>query len=149
MTDNNKAIMAFNTENAELGTVQHFIDTSTFDGKVRLYSALQNAEKLADHLNEPLHMVNVVAQSVQVTDEQTGEMINSARVIIVTDDDKAYAATSPTLLAGINTMFGIFGTPNTWEKPIVVKVVECRSRRGYKFYSIEPASDIIVIISLS
>lgn len=141
MTDNNKALMAFNTENTELGTVQHFIDTSTFDGKVRLYSALQNAAKLADHLNEPLHMVNAVAQSVQVTDEQTGEMTNSARVIIVTDDDKAYAATSPTLLAGLNTMFGIFGTPNTWEKPIAVKVVERRSRRGYKFYSIEPASE--------
>lgn len=141
MTDNSKALMAFNTENTELGTVQHFIDTSTFDGKVKLYSALQNAEKLADHLNEPLHMVNAVAQSVQVTDEQTGEMTSSARVIIVTDDDKAYAATSPTLLAGLNTMFGIFGTPNTWTQPIAVKVVEHRSRRGYKFYSIEPASE--------
>lgn len=141
MTDNSKALMAFNTENTELGTVQHFIDTSTFDGKVKLYSALQNAEKMADHLNEPLHMVNAVAQSVQVTDEQTGEVSNSARVIIVTDDDKAYAATSPTLLAGLNTMFGIFGTPNTWEQPLAIKVVEHRSRRGYKFYSIEPASE--------
>ena len=113
MTDNNKALMAFNTDNAELGTVQHFIDTSTFEGKIKLYSALQNSEKLSDHLNEPLHMVNAVALSVQVTDEQTGEAFNSVRVIIVTDDDKAYAATSPTLLAGLNTMFGIFGTPNT------------------------------------
>lgn len=142
MTDNNdKALMAFNTENTELGTIQHFIDTSTFEGKVKLYSALQNAEKLSDHLNEPLHMVNAVAQSVQVTDEQTGEMTSTARVIIVTDDDKAYSATSPTLLAGLNTMFGIFGTPNTWEKPIAVKVVERRSRRGYKFYSIETATE--------
>jgi len=142
MTDNNdKALMAFNTENTELGTIQHFIDTSTFEGKVKLYSALQNAEKLSDHLNEPLHMVNAVAQSVQVTDEQTGEMTSTARVIIVTDDDKAYSATSPTLLAGLNTMFGIFGTPNTWEKPIAVKVVERRSSRGYKFYSIETAAE--------
>jgi len=141
MTDNNKALMAFNTDNAELGTVQHFIDTSTFEGKIKLYSALQNSEKLSDHLNEPLHMVNAVALSVQVTDEQTGEAFNSVRVIIVTDDDKAYAATSPTLLAGLNTMFGIFGTPNTWEKPLSIKVVERRSRRGYKFYSIEPATE--------
>lgn len=141
MMDDNKALMAFNTENAELGTVQHFIDTSTFEGKVKLYSALRNAEKLSDHLNEPLHMVNAVAQSVQVTDEQTGEISNSARVIIVTDDDKAYSATSPTLLASLNTMFGIFGTPNTWGKPLAIKVVEHRSRRGYKFYSIEPASE--------
>lgn len=141
MTDNNKALMAFNTDNAELGTVQHFIDTSTFEGKIKLYSALQNSEKLSDHLNEPLHMVNAVALSVQVTDEQTGEAFNSVRVIIVTDDDKAYAATSPTLLAGLNTMFGIFGTPNTWEKPLSIKVVERRSRRGFKFYSIEPATE--------
>lgn len=140
MTDNNdKALMAFSTENTEIGTVQHFIDTSTFEGKVKLYSALQNAEKLSDHLNEPLHMVNAVALTVQVSDEVTGEVSNSARVIIVTDDDKAYAATSPTLLAGLNTMFGIFGTPNTWKKPLAIKIVERRSRRGYKFYSIEPA----------
>lgn len=143
MTDNNdKALMAFSVENTELGTVQHFIDTSTFEGKSKLYSALQNAEKLSDHLNEPLHMVNAVALSVQVSDEVTGEISTSARVIIVTDDDKSYAATSPTLLAGLNTMFGIFGTPDTWEKPLAIKIVERRSRRGYKFYNIETVSEV-------
>lgn len=142
MTDNNdKALTVFTTENAEIGTVQHFIDTSTFEGKVKLYNALQSAEKLSDHLNEPLHMVNAVALSVKVSDEITGEVSNSSRVIIVTDDDKSYAATSPTLLSGLNTMFGVFGTPDTWKKPLAIKVVERRSRRGYKFYSIETADE--------
>ena len=141
MENTNNALVAFNTENTELGTVQHFIDTSTREGKFKLYSALQNAEKLDEHLNEPLNMTNAVAQAVQVTDDQTGEVSNTVRVIIVTDDGKAYAATSPTLAAGLNTMFGIFGTPNTWDAPLAIKVVERRSRRGFKFFSIEPVVD--------
>lgn len=141
MENNTTALVAFNTENIELGTVQHFIDTSTREGKVKLYSALQNAEKLDEHLNEPLAMVNAVAQSVQVTDDQTGEVSNTVRVIILTADNKAYAATSPTLAAGLNTMFGIFGTPNTWAEPLCIKVVERRSRRGFKFFSIEPMGE--------
>lgn len=142
MADNNGAIVALSIEGAELGSVQHFIDTSSFEGKVKLYSALQNAEKLSDHLNEPLHMVNAVAQSVRLVDNLTGDVTDSVRVVIVTDDDKAYSAISPTLLAGLNTMFGILGTPNTWEKPLCVMVTERRSRRGYRFYSIEPATEV-------
>lgn len=141
MENNNTELVAFNTESTELGTVQHFIDTSTREGKIKLYSALQNAEKLDEHLNEPLNMTNAVAQAVQVTDDQTGEISNTVRVIIVTDDNKAYAATSPTLAAGLNTMFGIFGTPNTWTEPLCIKVAERRSRRGFKFFSIEPVDE--------
>ena len=65
MEDNNTALVAFNTESTELGTVQHFIDTSTREGKIKLYSALQNAGKLDEHLNEPLNMTNAVAQAVR------------------------------------------------------------------------------------
>jgi hypothetical protein len=139
--DNSTALVAFNTENTELGTVQHFIDTSTREGKIKLYSALQNAEKLDEHLNETMLMSNAVAQAVQVTDDQTGEISATVRVIIVTADGKAYSATSPTLAAGLNTMFGIFGTPNTWDAPLPIKVVERRSRRGFKFFSIEPVDE--------
>ena len=137
----NTELIAFNTKETALGTVQHFIDTSTREGKIKLYSALQNAEKLDEHLNEPMDMVNAVAQSVQVTDDQTGEISNTVRVIITTADNKAYAATSPTLAAGLNTMFGIFGTPNTWTEPLCIKVIERRSRRGFKFFSIEPVTE--------
>ena len=137
----NTELVAFNTEETTLGTVQHFIDTSTREGKIKLYSALQNAEKLDEHLNEPLAMVNAIAQAVQVTDDQTGEISNTVRVIIVTADNKAYSATSPTLAAGLNTMFGIFGTPDKWAEPLTIKVVERRSRRGFKFFSIEPVTE--------
>ena len=137
----NTEIVAFNTENTTLGTVQHFIDTSTREGKIRLYAALQNAVKLDEHLNEPIDMVNAIAQAVQVTDDQTGEISNTVRVIIVAEDGTAYAATSPTLAAGLNTMFGIFGTPDTWDTPLTIKVVERRSRRGFKFFSIEPVEN--------
>ena len=139
MTNNNAALVAFNTESAERGTVQHFIDTTTQEGKIQLFSALQNAGKLDEHLNEDIPLTNAVAQAVQVTDENTGETNDSVRVILIDDKGKAYAATSPTLASGLNTLFGIFGTPDTWTQPLHIKVVERRSRRGYRFFSIEPA----------
>ena len=138
-TENN-ALVAFNTENTTLGTIQHFIDTSTRSGKIALYAALQNADKLDEHLNETIHMTNAIAQAVQVTDDNTGEISNTVRVILVGDHGDAYAATSPTLASGLNTLFGIFGTPDTWTEPLDIKVVTRKSRRGFKFFSIEPVT---------
>lgn len=128
-----------NMDGAANGTVQHFIDTSTQEGKMKLYSALQDSEKLDEHLNEPLDVVNVIAQRVAVANEESGEMNESARVIIVTEDGTSYSATSPTLLSAFNTLFGIFGTPDTWAEPMKLKVIEGKSRKGYRFFNLVPA----------
>ena len=59
-------LTTFNVDDTPLGTVQHFIDTSTAAGKAKLYNALQNSEKISDHLGEVINAANVIAQRVQV-----------------------------------------------------------------------------------
>lgn len=132
-------LTSIDMENAANGTIQHFIDTSTNEGKMTLYAALQDAGKLDEHLNEPLDVVNVVAQRVSVENDTTHEMNESVRVVILTEDGHAYAATSPTLASAFNTLFGIFGTPNTWTEPMRLKVVEGKSRAGRRFFNLVPA----------
>ena len=39
------------------------------------------------------------------------------------------------------TQTAIFGTPDTWAAPLVLKVVEKKSRRGYKFFDLELVSE--------
>lgn len=137
MTDNELTVINGNNFAANgANAVSHFFDTNTMDGKMALYNAMQTADKVDEHLNEPLHVTNVIAQAIEVTNQETGEFNQSIRVVIHADEGD-FAATSPTLAHSFGNLFAIFGTPDTWEKPLSLKVVEKKSRRGYKFFDLE------------
>ena len=48
---------------------------------------------------------------------------------------------APALAHAFGNLFAIFGTPDKWAHPLVLKVVEKKSRRGYKFFDIELVSE--------
>lgn len=120
--------------------VSHFFDTTTMDGKMALYNAMQTADKVDEHLNEPLHVTNVLAQAIEVANQETGEIDSSTRVVVHAEEGD-FAATSPTLAHAFGNLFAIFGTPDKWAAPLVLKIVEKKSRRGYKFFDIELVSE--------
>lgn len=120
--------------------VSHFFDTTSTDGKMALYNAMQTSDKVDDHLNEPLHVTNVLAQAIEVVNQENGELSQSTRVVIHSEEGD-FAAASPTLARAFGNLFAIFGTPNTWDKPITLKVVEKKSRRGFKFFDLELVSE--------
>lgn len=120
------------------GSFVSSFDTTTDKGKIKVFSVLQTSERLEDHLNEPFNLKDVVMQNVEITDAQTGEITPQVRTILVADDDSCYSAVSTQLVSSLRTMFGIFGQPNTWKKPIKVQVVQKRSRAGRNFYEIDP-----------
>lgn len=120
--------------------VSHFFDTSTTDGKMALYNAMQTTDKVDDHLNEPLHVANVLAQAIEVANLETGEINPSTRIVIHAEEGD-FAAASPTLAHAFGNLFAIFGTPDTWSQPLALKVVEKKSRRGYKFFDLELVSE--------
>ena len=120
--------------------VSHFFNTDTMDGKMALYNAMQTADKVDEHLNEPLHVTNVLAQAIEVANQETGEINSSTRVVIHAEEGD-FAASSPTLAHAFGNLFAIFGTPDTWDHPLVLKVVEKKSRRGFKFFDLELVSE--------
>lgn len=120
--------------------VSHFFDTSSMDGKMALYNAMQTSDKIDDHLNEPLHVTNVLAQAIEVANQETGEINTSTRVVVHAEEGD-FAAASPTLAHAFGNLFAIFGTPDTWSSPLALKVVEKKSRRGYKFFDLELLSE--------
>lgn len=120
--------------------LSHFFNTETMEGKLALYAALQSRDKVDEHLNEVLHVTNVAAQSIEVADEKTGGLNPSIRVIIHAEEGD-FIATSPSLARSFGTVFSIFGTPDKWDEPFVMKVVEKKARSGYKFFDIEPVLD--------
>lgn len=120
--------------------VSHFFNTDTMDGKMALYNAMQTSDKVDEHLNELLHVTNVLAQAIEVANQETGEINSSTRVVIHAEEGD-FAATSPTLAHAFGNLFAIFGTPDTWDHPLVLKVVEKKSRRGFKFFDLELVSE--------
>ena len=59
-----------------------------------LYNAMQTADKVDEHLNEPLHVTNVLAQAIEVANQETGEINSSTRVVIHAEEGD-FAAASP------------------------------------------------------
>lgn len=140
MADNELTVVNGNNFSANgANAVSHFFDTSTMDGKMALYSAMQTSGKVDEHLNEPLHVTNVLAQAIEVANQETGEINPSTRVVIHAEEGD-FAAASPTLAHSFGNLFAIFGTPDTWTAPLVLKVVERKSRRGHKFFDLELVS---------
>lgn len=141
MADNELTVANGNNFSANgVNAVSHFFDTTTMDGKMALYNAMQTSDKVDEHLNEPLHVTNVLAQSIEVVNRETGEINSSTRVVIHAEEGD-FAAASPTLAHAFGNLFAIFGTPDTWTAPIALKVVERKSRRGYKFFDLELVSE--------
>lgn len=102
-------------------------------------NAVTNAEPLADHLNETIELVHIVAQAVTIADDKTGEVTETVRTILLAADGSAYAAVSEGILGSLRDIFGIMGQPDTWPEPLPVKVVEKRGRSGFRFMKIELA----------
>ena len=97
MADNELTVTNGNNFSANgTNAVSHFFDTSTMDGKMALYNAMQTADKVDEHLNEPLHVTNVLAQAIEVANQETGEINSSTRVVIHAEEGD-FAAASPTL----------------------------------------------------
>lgn len=141
MADNELTVANGNNFSANgTNAVSHFFDTSSMDGKMALYNAMQTSDKIDDHLNEPLHVTNVLAQAIEVANQETGEINASTRVVVHAEEGD-FAAASPTLAHAFGSLFAIFGTPDTWSSPLALKVVEKKSRRGYKFFDIELLSE--------
>ena len=135
MADNELTVTNGNNFSANgTNAVSHFFDTSSMDGKMALYNAMQTAD------NEPLHVTNVLAQAIEVANQETGEINPSTRVVIHAEEGN-FAAASPTLAHAFGNLFAIFGTPDKGAAPLVLKVVEKKSRRGYKFFDLELVSE--------
>lgn len=141
MADNEPAVANGNNFAANgANAVSHFFDTTTMDGKMALYNAMQTADKVDEHLNEPLHVTNVLTQAIEVANQETGEINPSTRVVIHAEEGD-FASASPALAHAFGNLIAIFGTPDKWAAPLVLKVVEKKSRRGYKFFDLELASE--------
>lgn len=133
------ATIATQVSNLNDGTVSVFssIKGDDFATKARVLAATTNAVALNEHLGETILLKDVVVQAIEIADEQTGEQNEAARVILLAEDGTSYSAVSEGIFKALTNMFGILGQPHTWPHALPVQVVEERSRKGFKFFTIK------------
>lgn len=114
------------------------ITAETQEDRLALFDVISNSDLLSDHVGDVLKVSDIVLQPVEVEDMATGEQRQMVRAVVVTEDGKAYSATSTGIETALKNLFVIVGEP-TYEPAIPLKVVEKPGRKGFKFLTLEYA----------
>ena len=148
MSENN-AIMTINKEDIAVASQlsdltnpnANFFCSIQNDGtrasQVKVYNAINSkGDALDDHKGEVLEIVDIAAHPVTLVDENTGEIVEALRVVMIDKNGKNYDAVSQGIASSLQKIFGIVGMP-TFNPPLKMKVVEQKTRKGFKTNTIE------------
>lgn len=108
---------------------------------VKVYNAINGAaEQLSDHLNEVLEIVDVVAHPLQLIGQETGELTECLRTVLLDVNGVGYQAVSEGIVSSLSKIFSIVGMPNgdAWrEEPVKVKPVQLTTSNKRKVLTLE------------
>ena len=106
-------------------------DDGTRASKVKIFNAVNGAdEALADHIGEVLEIIDVVAHPVRLADENTGEVIEALRTVLIDKNGKSYTAVSEGITSALSKVFGIVGMPSWKDEPVKMKIKQVKTRNG-------------------
>lgn len=99
--------------------------------KMRVFNAINSPDaRVSDFIGKEIDLVHVVAHPITLTDENTGEIIDALRVVLVDKNGKSYEAVSGGIANAVQRILQIFGQPEEWENPIKVEPVSKATRNG-------------------
>lgn len=117
---------------------------STMDGddrasRIATLQAMTDSTPLDEVMGEELELANYVVQPVEMPDEETGELVQVPRIILVTSDGKAYHAISGGIFSALKNISSILGMPSkdNDEWPVKVTPSTDRTRKGYKVFTLK------------
>ena len=93
--------------------------------KKELFNALESCDALLnDCVGQEISIQDVYVEEKQVQDDETGELKTKFRTIIFDASGQTYATGSYGIFNVMKKIIGIYGLPDTWEKPLKVKVAK-------------------------
>ena len=105
--------------------------------QMNLLKAINNSTPLVDLAGKEIAIVDVVMQEVEIANEQTGTIEDAIRITLIDADGNAHNATSKGIAQSLKQTFGVLGTPDTWDEPLVVTVAEERGRNGFRYLTLK------------
>ena len=111
------------------------VTAETRDEKLAVFDAVSNSESLEDMVGKTIDVENIIIQPVEMCDEKTGEVREANRIVLITDEGKAYGCVSSGVETSIKNLFAIVG-PAPWTPAIRFEVTKKQGRNGYKFMTL-------------
>lgn len=121
------------------GAILSTIQGDTQEARIANLEVFTNSESISEILRDEkrgklfINLANFIVQNVELTSDETGEISEATRVILVDADGSAYHAISAGLVNSLQSVLGFLGHPATWENPVPVKVVE-KTGKGARRY---------------
>lgn len=93
--------------------------------KKELFNALESCDALLnDCVGQEIEIQDIYVEEKEVLDDETGELKTKFRTIIFDKAGQTYATGSYGIFNVMKKIIQIYGLPETWEKPIKVKVAK-------------------------
>jgi len=128
---NELATVQNNMMQATAGAQYSSFVPTTKEDKALLFNAMSNPDKaLGDCINISINIKHILAEEVELTNEQTGELEPAARVVIIDDKGVSYNTVSKGIFGDVKRLIASFGEPGEWEKPIKVTVRQKQIKQG-------------------
>lgn len=97
----------------------------TDEEKKELFNALESCDALLnDCVGQDIEIQDIYVEEKQVVDETSGELKNKYRSILFDVTGQTYATGSYGIYNVLKKIVGIYGLPDSWEKPLKVKVTK-------------------------
>lgn len=93
--------------------------------KALVYNAMNNpTHRVGDCINKKLMVKDVLAEVIELENEETGELQQVPRVVLIDENGESYQAVSTGIFNAVKKAIAVFGAP-TWDEPlpIVIKQV--------------------------
>lgn len=94
----------------------------------RVFAALSDALPLADNLNTPFNVADIVSQTIYPdasVDEATGETIQDEPYLRITlvgpEGEPSFSASSKGVVNSVTQIFQAYGHPSMWDTPVRVE----------------------------
>lgn len=99
------------------------LNPKTDKEKKEFFNLVNSTEKrVGDMINEVINVKHVYVEIVNCVEKESGEITQCPRTVLIDDKGVGYQAVSIGVFSGLKKVFQIFGLPQTWEKPIPLKV---------------------------
>ena len=108
-------------------------DDMTYEQRVNIFNAVNNAESLSDQVGKDLYLTGYILQDVEKENEKTGEIIYSKLITVIDRDGKAYATNSKPFLQALKQLKQVFNYDWTKE-PVCVTIIQKKSNSSSNKY---------------
>ena len=106
------------------------IQGGTHESKVAVFNASNNPDhKVGDYINKTIVVKDVLAELIEVQNDETGETEVTPRVVLIDVNGESYQAVSKGIFNALKKAIAIFGAP-TWDEGLPVLIKQVSVGRG-------------------